>query len=117
MLTEPTETVMKALIPLLALVAATLPFAPAMAQEPPGQSQVVHYGDLDLGHAEGVRALDLRLKAAIDRACGPASPADPVGTRAVRECRADLRAEVTERRSQLLAGFASDAPIVVALAR
>jgi UrcA family protein len=116
-ITEPTETVMKALIPLVALVAATLPFAPTTAQDTPAPRQIVHYGDLDLSRADGVRALDNRLRAAIERACGPASPADPVGTRAVHECRAELRAEVAEQRSQLLAGRVPDAPIVVALAR
>ena len=108
---------MKALIPLLALVAATLPIAPAPAQDAAGQRQIVHYGDLDLSRADGVRTLDHRLRAAIERACGPASPADPVGTRAVRECRAELRAELAERRDQVLAGITADAPIVVALAR
>jgi UrcA family protein len=110
---------MNALAPLLALAATTLLLAPATAQSVPAgaQSQIVHYGDLDLARPEGVRALDRRLKAAIDQACGPASAADPVGTRMVRECRATLRAELGGRRAELLAGIARDTPIVVALAR
>ena len=110
---------MKTLTSLVALVAASLSLVPATAQPAAAgeQRQVVHYGDLDLSRADGVRALDNRLRAAIQRACGPTSPADPVGIRAVRECRADLRAAVADRRNQVLAGLATDAPIVVALAR
>src|SRR5688572_734226 len=110
---------MKILTSLVALVAASLSLVPAAAERAVAgeQSQIVHYGDLDLSRPEGVRALDNRLRAAIDRACGPTSVADPVGTRMARQCRAALRAETAERRAQVLAGVARPEPIVVALVR
>jgi UrcA family protein len=110
---------MKALTSLAALVAATLSLVPATAQgaPPAGSSQIVHYGDLDLSRAADVRKLDHRLRAAIDRACGPTSAADPAGARWVRQCRTALRAEVGERRAEVLAGNAGTEPIVVALAQ
>ena len=109
---------MKILTTLLALAAATLSLVPAAAQNSAGsQSQIVHYGDLDLARPEGVRALDRRLKTAIDRACGPASPADPVGTRMVRDCRVALRHEIAGRRAEVLAGVAGGTQIAVALTR
>ena len=110
---------MKTRTTLLALAAATLSLVPAAAQNAAagGQSQIVHYGDLDLARPEGVRALARRLKTAIDRACGPASPADPVGTRLARDCRVTLRDEIAGRRAEVLAGVARDSQIAVALAR
>ena len=43
--------------------------------------------------------------------------ADPAGARWVRQCRTALRAEVGERRAEVLAGNAGTEPIVVALAQ
>jgi UrcA family protein len=110
---------MKTLTTLLALAAASLSLAPATAQFAPAgeQSQTVYYGDLDLARSEGIRKLDRRLRAAVDQVCGPASPADPVGARRVRECRTTLRAELAGRRDALLAGVAGNAPIIVAFSR
>ena len=112
---------MKALTSVVALVAASLSLALAPATAQPAaageQRQVVEYGDLDLSRASDVRTLDNRLRTAINRACGPMSPADPVGMEAVRDCRTNLRAAVAERRTQVLAGVARPEPIVVALAR
>jgi UrcA family protein len=110
---------MKAQTILVALVAATLSYVPVAAQTAGSgvHEEIVRYGDLDLSQPEDVRRLDRRLRNAIAKLCGPTSPADPVGMRAVRECRGTLLAETACRREALVAGTATDGPIVVALAR
>jgi UrcA family protein len=106
---------MKSLI--LAVFAATLAVAPAPAQSlaAGAGTQVVSYADLDLSSESGRLALDRRIRAAIDAACGTASSADPHGRRAVAACRSDLRAQADAQRGQALAS--ADRPTVLASQR
>ncbi|HKX36872.1 MAG TPA: UrcA family protein [Rhizorhapis sp.] len=89
----------------LAAIAGCLSITPAAAQS---SGQVIHretvsFADLDLGSAEGIRALDRRLHAAVRAACGRASPADLAGRNDVRRCRARAMHNVALQRSQVLA--------------
>jgi hypothetical protein len=95
---------MKTLISLAALGVA-LGAAPAFAQAPTFESrpQVVRYADLDLASEAGRTALDRRIRAAIDEACGGASDADLEGSNQVRRCRTETRARVALQRDRAIA--------------
>jgi UrcA family protein len=93
---------MKILLPLAAL-AATLTAAPAFAQPPASATIVVRTADLDLHSATGRTALDRRIRAAIDIACGDASDADVHGKNAALRCRAATRAQAEAQRTQAVA--------------
>lgn len=85
----------KTLIP-AALLAASLS-TPAGAAAPVLK---VTYADLDLSSTAGVRTLDLRLNAAISRACGDDFAVRGVAeASAIRSCKANLRQAVNVRRA------------------
>lgn len=77
----------------------------AEASEGNGQprSQVVTYGDLNLGSAAGVRTFDRRIGHAADRLCGIAY----FTARAMRDnraCRTEAMGSVVEQRARAIAG-------------
>src|SRR5688572_6651353 len=96
--------VMKTLLPLAALAAATLGLAPAAAQDPAGaRTIVIRTADLDLTSRAGIAALDRRIGAAVRTACGAASDVDVEGKNDVRQCRADTLAAVAAQRDEAIA--------------
>lgn len=70
-----------------------------------GRAAVVHYDDLDLTRAQGVRALYARLAAAAERVCGSYDARDARARRSVRACRQAALAEAVNRIDH--AGLAS----------
>lgn len=95
---------MKTLISLAALGVA-LGAAPTFAQGPTFESrpQVVRYADLDLTSEAGRTALDRRIRAAIDEACGVASEADLEGSNKVRRCREEASTHAALQRDRAIA--------------
>lgn len=97
---------------LLGLLAAT----PALAQPPLAATHiVVRTADLDLASPAGQRKLDQRLTAAAIEACGSAVDWDVPGKNAVRQCRAQVQAQLTPLRAARIA--AATTPTVAIAAR
>src|SRR3954469_18920528 len=92
---------MKILLPLAAL-AATLA-TPALAQSAPSATVAVHTADLDLTSRAGRSALDRRINAAIEIACGDLSDVDLHGKNVAQRCRAETRAQAAAQRSNAVA--------------
>jgi UrcA family protein len=109
---------MKTLISLAALGVA-LGAAPAFAQGPTFENrpQVVRYADLDLASEAGRTALDRRIRAAIDEACGVASDVDPEGSNKVRRCREEARTRVALQRDQAIASAQPPSKTILASGR
>jgi UrcA family protein len=82
---------------LLAASGATQNLAPAAA------SQLVSYDDLDLTTQSGQRALDRRIRAAVQTVCGSESSADPRGRHRVRDCRDETLAQANLIRDRAVA--------------
>ena len=96
---------MKTIIPLVALGASAML---ALAAPPPALAAdstraSVRYADLDLRNAQGVEALDRRIRTAVETVCGDASDADLEGRNAVRICRAEIRAAAFAQRDLAIA--------------
>src|SRR3954462_9139638 len=97
---------MKILLPFVALAAAVtgaVTGAPAFAQPAGPATIAVHTADLDLGSRAGVAALDRRIQAAVEIACGDLSDVDLHGKNAAQRCRADVRAQVASQRADAIA--------------
>ena len=92
---------MKTLLALAAL-ATTLTAAPAFAQPPASTAIVVHTADLDLRRPAGLAALDRRIRAAVDTACGETSDADVHGKNLASRCRTETLAAVAEQRNRAI---------------
>ncbi len=85
----------------LIAAAAVAASAPAWAQMEQ-RSVRVSYADLDLGRAEGRKALDRRIEQAVDRICrDDDSIRDLVRSRLTRECRAGAFASVQPQLAAL----------------
>jgi UrcA family protein len=100
-----TLTILAALIGAGVTAAAGIGHA-AHAQVPATQTVAVHYGDLNLGSAEGRATLDHRIRHAIRAACGIASSADLKGQNLVAACRDDLTASLSRQRDAAYASAA-----------
>ena len=85
---------------------------PALA-EPVTATSSVQTADLDLSTAEGQRALDRRLAAAVREVCGIGSDVDVAGKNDIRRCRVDTLASLAGERDRRVAR-ASGEPIEVA---
>ena len=68
--------------------------SPALAAPQESRIRIVSYADLDLGRAAGRDRLEQRIGAAIRAVCGDAAPTDHRGSREVRLCRSETRAQV-----------------------
>jgi UrcA family protein len=93
---------MKILLPLAAALAA-LTATPAFAQTAAPATIAVHTADLDLSSPAGIAALDRRIRAAVDIACGDPSDVDLHGKNVAQRCRADTRAQAAAQRANALA--------------
>lgn len=93
---------MNILLPLAALTAAAIA-APALAQPPAPTTIAVRTTGLDLGSPAGIAALDRRIGAAVDIACGSVSDVDVHGKNAAQRCRADVQAQVAGQRANAIA--------------
>ncbi|MDZ3833393.1 MAG: UrcA family protein [Sphingopyxis sp.] len=87
---------MKTLL-ILAMLAATVPGQPALAQDvatpaPAANVVIVTHSDLDLRNQRDARTLDRRIWRAVVDVCGATSDFDLKGKNAIRECRRDTRA-------------------------
>jgi UrcA family protein len=103
---------------ILAAAALTLSASPAFAQSAAAPAQVVvSYADLDLSTQRGARALDRRLRTAVQLACGPTSDADPAGKNDVLECRAETLAEARAQRDIAIASASGRGEIQIAARR
>ena len=109
---------MKTLISLAALGVA-LGAVPAFAESLTFESRphVVRYTDLDLASKAGRTALDRRIRAAIDEACGTASDADPEGSNKVRHCREEARNRAAIQRDRAIASALSASGTTLASGR
>jgi UrcA family protein len=110
-----TETIMKRIITLAALVAAPL-FAPALAQAPASADrvQIVSYADLDLSKEADVRKLDRRVRAAVKNVCGAASDVDVAGKNEVRRCRTITSERLSLERAIAIASAARPGRVALA---
>jgi len=91
---------------------------PAHAQSTAAQRVEVRYADLDLASASGRAALDRRIRAAVETACGTPSPADLRGTNLAAACRRTLAASFAAERAAVLAAAARrGAPAILLVAR
>lgn len=78
------------------LIACTAAMAtPALAAS--ADSATIVYGDLDLDSPRGVATFQGRLRAAADRLCGRIVTEPLQQTAAVRECRASVAQEASEK--------------------
>jgi UrcA family protein len=102
---QTTETLMRNLLALTALVGTAWLAQPAQAQpaSPVMTIHVIPHGDLDLRTAEGRSRLDRRIRTSVQEACGTASEADLSGLNEVRRCRAEALALAYAQRDRLLA--------------
>ena len=96
-------------LPILAAATAALVAAPAIAQNAPARNAtdvpatiLVRHADLDLATPGGIAALDRRIRAAVEQACGATSDADPAGKNRVTACRKAKEAEVRAQRERAL---------------
>jgi UrcA family protein len=85
----------------LAPVALTLTPAKAHATEDVIRSVNVSYADLDLRSSAGQRAMQQRIRIAIDRVCGPALNTDLAGANEIRRCRSELKERVAGMMDQI----------------
>ena len=92
---------MKILLPLAAAFTA-LTVAPALAQPGASATIAVHTADLDLTSSAGVSALDRRIRAAVEIACGELSDVDLHGRNAAQRCRAEARAQAAAQRANAI---------------
>jgi UrcA family protein len=92
-----------ALLMSVSLVAATAADARPQTREPERRTELVGYGDLDLATTPGVRALDRRISAAIDRLCERGGVRDLSSYTAERRCRDEARQSATNQRGQAIA--------------
>jgi UrcA family protein len=93
---------MKILLSLAAAFAAVTA-SPLLAQPAGSATIAVHTADLDLRSPAGVAALDRRIRAAVELACGDLSDVDLHGKNAAQRCRAETRAQVTAQRAIAIA--------------
>jgi UrcA family protein len=93
---------MKILLSLAAAFAAVAA-SPLLAQPAASATIAVHTADLDLTSRAGRAALDRRINAAIEIACGDLSDLDLHGKNAAQRCRADTRAQVASQRANAIA--------------
>ena len=107
---------MKTMLTIAALVAASLS-TPALAQDSSPTSLCVRWADLDLTTEAGLRALDRRISNAAATACGIPSSADPVGKRAVKQCRAEARDRAYSQRQTAIALARAASATTLAAAR
>ena len=103
------------MIKLLPAVLLGLLATPALAQPLAPTQIVVRTADLDLASPAGQRQLDQRLTAAAIEACGSAVDWDVPGKNAVRQCRAQVQAQLTPLRAARIA--AATTPTVAIAAR
>ena len=82
---------------------AVLAFASPVSAQPVNARAAVSTAGLDLGTADGVRALDLRILHAASALCGTPSPADIRGRAAYDECRDQARATAAAERRRIVA--------------
>lgn len=84
----------------------------AAAQQPqsPAISIRVSAADLDVTSAQGTRALDRRLKAAVRRVCGDLDARDPYRQSAYRQCLTIARQSAQAGRAALVAHASDQAP-------
>jgi UrcA family protein len=99
------------LILALGLASSVAALSPVHAQET--ATSIVRTADLDLASHSGRAALEERIVRAARDVCGTASDIDLEGKNAVRHCRAQVIAEASARRDQILAAR-SGGKIVVA---
>ena len=92
---------MKTLLPLAAL--ATSFAVPAVSQPAASATIAVHTADLDLRSPAGLAALDRRINAAIEIACGDLSDVDLHGKNVAQRCRTATRAQAAAQRSNAVA--------------
>lgn len=90
--------------------------APASAQPAPARLAVSTAG-LDLGTAEGARALDLRILHAASALCGTPSSADLRSRARHQACREEARASASAERERLIAEARSGVSIAAASGR
>lgn len=86
-------------LPLLIVIALA---APAAAQESLPDVHVA-YRDLNLAAPDGVRVLDRRIAAAVERACPDPARTDLRTAIEINRCRQDKAAEAANQRAQVLA--------------
>ena len=98
------------LIPLAVLGIAS----PSYAQPAADARTVVSTAGLDLGTAEGVRALDRRILHAASALCGTPSPADARGRVKYDDCRDQARATAAAGRDRAVALARQQVPVEVA---
>ena len=98
------------------ITAVGIKAAPALAEAPEAQTfvSVVQTADLDLGSADGKRALEQRVARAAREVCGTASDVDLVGQNKVRQCRHDTIARAAGERDALLAAPSRGGAITLA---
>lgn len=87
-----------------AIAISTAVIAPASAESVTRSVSVLH-ADLDLSHAEGVKALKSRINHAVDAVCGKVRASSPLVLQGpIRACRKDAMASaVTAMNAVLLA--------------
>jgi UrcA family protein len=96
---------MKTLLSLaaFAIAATAVTAAPAVAQPPASAILVVRTADLDLRSPAGITAMDRRIRAVVELACGESSDADLHGRNVAVRCRAETLAAVAAQRSRAIA--------------
>lgn len=80
---------------LFLLTAATMSVPTFAQQGAPQQVQIVLYSDLDLTADAGQRALDRRIRSAVEIVCGATSDSDPAGKNDVIRCRRENLAKAS----------------------
>ena len=93
---------MKILLSLAAAFAA-ITASPLLAQPPASATIAVHTADLDLTSPAGIAALDHRIQAAVELACGDLSDVDLHGKNVAQRCRAETRAQAAAQRANAIA--------------
>jgi UrcA family protein len=99
---------MQSLLFAAALAAAVAVPAASSESNGYGRTQVVRTADLDLRSRAGVRALDRRLRAATEVACGHPPSADLVAATQAKRCHSNARHSVAEQRHRILSGVLAD---------
>jgi UrcA family protein len=87
----------------LAAFAIAVTAAPAVAQPPASALLVVRTADLDLRSPAGIAAMDRRIRAVVELACGDSSDVDLHGKNVAVRCRAETLAAVAAQRSRAIA--------------